>query len=95
MTAPTAAPPTTVTLTIEGRQVTVPAGTSILETVERAGVSVLSSCREGTCGTCETAVVEGSPQHRDCVLTDSERAVGDVMMICVSRALDTRLVLDL
>jgi ferredoxin-NADP reductase len=84
-----------VVLNNSGRTVTVPAGTSILKAVEAAGVTVLSSCQEGTCGTCETGVVEGRPDHRDCVLNAEERAAGDVMMICVSRSLGPRLVLDL
>jgi ferredoxin-NADP reductase len=78
-----------------GRTVTVPAGTSILKAVEATGVTVLSSCQEGTCGTCETGVLDGRPDHRDSVLNADERAAGDVMMICVSRSLDPRLVLDL
>ena len=78
-----------------GLTLTVPAQESILEVVERAGVAVLSSCQEGTCGTCETVVLDGVPDHRDSVLTDAERAVGDAMMICVSRACSQRLVLDL
>ena len=77
------------------KTVVVPAGTSILHAVEAAGVVVLSSCQEGTCGTCETEVVEGVPDHRDCVLTEEERAAGEVMMICVSRSRSPRLVLDL
>ena len=78
-----------------GAVLRVPAGQSVLEVVERAGVAVLSSCQEGTCGTCETTVLAGTPDHRDSVLTDQERAVGDAMMICVSRSLSSRLVLDL
>jgi ferredoxin len=56
---------------------------------------VLSSCAEGTCGTCETAVLSGLPDHRDSVLTEEERRAGDCMMICVSRSCTARLVLDL
>ncbi|WP_245656191.1 PDR/VanB family oxidoreductase [Microtetraspora fusca] len=78
-----------------GLTVAVPADTSILDAVERAGVDVLSSCTEGICGTCETAVLEGEPDHRDSLLTDEEKAVGDTMMICVSRCRGARLVLDL
>ncbi len=78
-----------------GRTVRVPAGISILKAVEQDGVAVLSSCGEGTCGTCETGVLEGEPEHRDSVLTEAERAAGDVMMICVSRCRGRRLVLDL
>ena len=78
-----------------GAVLRVPADRSILEIVERSGVSVLSSCREGTCGTCETTVLSGAPDHRDSVLTDEERAANDTMMICVSRSRSPRLVLDL
>jgi ferredoxin len=73
----------------------VPADRSILDVVEESGVPVLSSCQEGTCGTCETAVLSGKPDHRDSVLTDDEREAGDTMMICVSRSCSPRLVLDL
>jgi ferredoxin-NADP reductase len=73
----------------------VPPERSILDVVEEAGVGVLSSCAEGTCGTCETAVLEGLPDHRDSVLSDEERTANDCMMICVSRSCTARLVLDL
>jgi ferredoxin-NADP reductase len=78
-----------------GRTLTVPAGVSVLDTVRAAGVEVLYSCTEGTCGTCETDVLEGTPDHRDSVLTDEEREAGETMLICVSRCLGKRLVLDL
>ncbi len=78
-----------------GLTLTVPPGQSILEVVEAAGVTVLSSCTEGTCGTCETAVLEGLPEHRDSVLSPAEQAAADTMMICVSRSLTPRLVLDI
>jgi ferredoxin-NADP reductase len=74
---------------------TVPPQRSILSVVEEAGVGVLSSCAEGTCGTCETQVLDGEPDHLDSVLSDSERRTGDCMMICVSRSCGPRLVLDL
>ncbi|WP_182903465.1 PDR/VanB family oxidoreductase [Microbispora sp. H10830] len=84
-----------VELALTGTTLTVPEGRSILEVVEEAGVAVLSSCREGTCGTCETAVLGGVPDHRDDLLTEEEREAGDVMFICVSRARSDRLVLEL
>ncbi|MCI2418377.1 PDR/VanB family oxidoreductase [Saccharopolyspora sp. K220] len=68
---------------------------TILEALENAGLDVLSSCTEGICGTCETAVLAGEPDHRDSLLTDEEQAAGDTMMICVSRCRGARLVLDL
>ncbi|MCX4098482.1 PDR/VanB family oxidoreductase [Nocardia sp. alder85J] len=78
-----------------GTVVTVPASASILDALEAAGVRTEYSCREGTCGTCEVAVLAGVPDHRDSVLTEEEQAAGDVMMPCVSRCLGARLVLDL
>ena len=78
-----------------GKEVEVPAGTSILEALERAGMAPLNSCREGICGTCETTVLSGKVDHRDSLLSEDERAAGDTMMICVSRCRGTRLVLDL
>lgn len=84
-----------VELALSGRTLTVPTDKSILQAVEAAGVTVLSSCREGTCGTCETAVLGGVPDHRDSLLTEDERAAGDAIMICVSRSRTPRLVLEL
>jgi ferredoxin-NADP reductase len=84
-----------VELAQSGLTLTVPPERSILEVVEDAGVGVLSSCQEGTCGTCETAVLEGTVDHRDSLLTPDEQAADDTMFICVSRAACPRLVLDL
>ncbi|MBA2949380.1 PDR/VanB family oxidoreductase [Streptomyces himalayensis] len=84
-----------VELSRSGKTVTVPEGVSVLDAVRSAGVEVLYSCAEGTCGTCETDVLEGTPDHRDSVLSDEEREAGETMMICVSRCRGPRLVLDL
>ncbi|MEU9170305.1 PDR/VanB family oxidoreductase [Streptomyces sp. NPDC048420] len=84
-----------VELARSGLTLTVPPDRSVLETVEEAGVEVDFSCREGTCGTCETDVLDGTPDHRDSLLTEDERAAGDTMFICVSRSRGPRLVLDL
>jgi ferredoxin-NADP reductase len=84
-----------VELAASNMTVTVPPDRSILEVVEEAGVSVLSSCQEGTCGTCETRLISGEVEHRDSVLTEDERATNETMLICVSRAAGPRLVLDL
>jgi ferredoxin-NADP reductase len=78
-----------------GSTVLVPPGTSLLRAVRDAGVEVESSCEEGTCGTCEAVVLEGVPDHRDVVLSETERAANDVMMLCVSRSCSRLLVLDL
>ncbi|MFE1295894.1 PDR/VanB family oxidoreductase [Streptomyces sp. NPDC058731] len=78
-----------------GLTVTVDADTSVLDAVEAAGVSVPSSCRDGICGTCETRVLAGTPEHRDFLLSETEHAANATMMICVSRCASDRLVLDL
>jgi ferredoxin-NADP reductase len=78
-----------------GVTVTVEPDKSIFDAVEEAGVDVLASCMEGVCGTCECRIIEGSPDHRDSLLTEAEREAGEVMMICVSRSRSERLVLDI
>ena len=78
-----------------GVTLTVPADRSIYEVVEEAGVDVLGSCMEGVCGTCECDLIEGEADHRDSVLSDAEKARGDVIMVCVSRSRSERLVLDI
>jgi len=84
-----------VELATSGLSLTVPPEKSVLQVVEEAGVSVLSSCTEGTCGTCETTVLAGEVDHRDSLLTPAEQAANDTMFICVSRAACPKLVLEL
>jgi len=78
-----------------GLDLVVPPGASILDVVHDAGLPVAGPCRDGSCGACETRVLEGEPAHRDAVLSAEERAAGETMMICVSGARGDRLVLDL
>lgn len=78
-----------------GEVFVVPPGKSIIDVLEEGGVDVVYDCQRGDCGICQTDVIEGVPDHRDVVLTDSEKASGKVMQICVSRAKSARLVLDL
>jgi ferredoxin-NADP reductase len=78
-----------------GMVLTVPADRSILQVVREHGIEVPSACEEGVCGTCETCVLGGEPDHRDMLLSPAERAANRTMMICISRAKSNRLVLDL
>ena len=78
-----------------GRSFEITSDQQILEVLEEEGIPILGSCYEGVCGTCEARVLEGTPDHRDSVLTDAEKAAGEVMLICVSRSRTERLVLDL
>ncbi|MFN3737553.1 PDR/VanB family oxidoreductase [Hydrogenophaga sp.] len=78
-----------------GGELTVPQGKSILEVLTAHNVSVNSSCLQGVCGYCEVAVLQGEVDHRDAILTPSERASNSTMMVCCSGAKSARLVLDL
>ena len=84
--------PFTVALARSGASVDVPVGTTILEAMRAKGHDVPSSCESGTCGTCRTRLIEGEADHRDLVLAEHERA-GSIML-CVSRARSSRLVID-
>ncbi len=78
-----------------GQSFFVPEAQSILEVLEQNGHEVPFSCREGVCGTCETAVCGGEPDHRDYIYPESQRAALRSMLVCVSRARSERLALDL
>jgi ferredoxin-NADP reductase len=94
---PEAAPVSSFELVLQrsGLVMTVPADRTILSTVLDAGVEALYSCSEGTCGTCETGIVEGEADHRDYVLNSEEQSANEILMICVSRCRGERLVLDM
>jgi ferredoxin-NADP reductase len=77
-----------------GKTLSVGADQTVLEVMRGAGIHVLSSCQEGTCGTCEQIVLEGEVDHRDSVLDEEEKASNECMMVCVSRCKGSRLVLD-
>jgi ferredoxin-NADP reductase len=84
-----------VVLARSGRELAIPAGATILDAVRAAGIEAPSSCEQGVCGSCETRVLEGLPEHRDHILSPAERAANKTMMICCSGSLGSRLVLDL
>ena len=85
----------TLKLAKRGLELQVPAQSSILDVLEAHDVIIPSVCKEGVCGTCECRILAGEADHRDVVLTDSERAANEVLMVCVSRAKGDCLVLDL
>ncbi len=84
-----------VELARSGRSIAVTPDQTILDAVLAAGIHVPASCRNGVCGTCETVVLAGEPDHRDLILSDAEKAAGRTMLICCSRAKGQRLTLDL
>lgn len=78
-----------------GEKIFIASGKSILDTLKEKGFKVTSSCKNGICGSCETVVISGIPDHRDSVLSAEEREENETMMICVSRACSEELVLDI
>ncbi|MGH3951469.1 MAG: PDR/VanB family oxidoreductase [Pseudonocardiaceae bacterium] len=98
--AATAAPSTTdsgfdVVCAGSGARIHVEPDASIIDALAEAGVDVPFSCREGVCGSCETKVLGGEPDHRDFLLSDTEKASNSTMLVCVSRCRSAELVLDL
>jgi len=85
----------TLELARDGRKLAVPAGKTVLDVLLDAGVDVPYSCGQGVCGSCETRVLAGEPDHRDCFLSDGERAANTSMLVCCSGSRSARLVLDL
>jgi ferredoxin-NADP reductase len=85
----------TVVLARSGRELIIKPGETILEALRTLGMMVPASCEQGVCGTCETKVLEGRPDHRDILLTPQEKTSNKTMMICCSGSLDARLVLDI
>ena len=84
-----------VVLARSGLTLEVSAAESIADVLDARGVFIPTSCRQGVCGSCETRVCAGRIDHRDFILSDAEKERGDTMMVCVSRARDDRLTLDL
>lgn len=85
----------TVVLQDSGQTFEIGPDQSILDVLLDAGIAAPFSCGAGECGSCVVEVLEGEPEHRDCVLSDNERAGNKLMMICVSRAKTGKLVINL
>ncbi|MBD1552273.1 PDR/VanB family oxidoreductase [Pseudomonas typographi] len=95
-TAPPAEPGSfEVQLNSTGTVYPVPAGETIAQVLQAAGVAVSLSCEQGICGACLTGVVAGEPLHCDAVLSEAEQALNNQMALCCSRSRSPRLVLDL
>jgi vanillate O-demethylase ferredoxin subunit len=78
-----------------GQVFTVPPDKTILAVLLDAGLDPLHDCLKGECGVCQVGVIAGTPDHRDSILSESERAAGKLIQICVSRSKSPRLTLDL
>jgi vanillate monooxygenase ferredoxin subunit len=78
-----------------GRVIPVSPNQTVTEALAAHGVSVLTSCEQGVCGTCIVRVLCGEPDHRDMYLSEEERLGRDLFLPCCSRSRTARLVLDL
>lgn len=78
-----------------GQTLWVPPGRTMLSVLLEAGVDAPHVCMEGTCGSCEVAVLAGRPLHRDHVLSAQEREANEIVMVCCSGCQSERLTLDL
>jgi len=87
--------PFTVVAARSGQTVDVAPGQTIAEALATVGIVFDTSCRSGVCGTCLTRVIEGTPDHRDLVLTEVEKASNEKITICCSRSRSRQLVLDI
>ena len=84
-----------VKLARSNRTIKVQPGKTILDALLDAGTAVNYACAEGVCGTCETRVIDGIPDHRDLFLSKEEHATNKTMMICCSGSKSPMLVLDI
>ena len=91
------APTKPFTVELAQRDVTLEVGAdeTILDVLEANEIDAAFSCEQGVCGTCVTDVLSGTPEHRDSFLSPKQRSSGKMMCLCVSRAADGKLVLDL
>lgn len=78
-----------------GLVIPVRADQTLLSALRAANIDVQSDCEEGLCGSCEVPVLAGEIDHRDLVLTRTERETNQKMMSCCSRARGRRIVLAL
>ncbi len=87
--------PFEIVLKSSGKRYQVPADKTILDVLVAADEDPIYDCQRGDCGICQVGVIEGVPDHRDFILSDSEKAAGRLIQICISRAHSSELVLDI
>jgi len=76
-------PPSRLTLSRSRRSVDVPAGATLLEAAESAGVSIPTICRSGVCGTCRTRLISGDVR---CTSDTLDAGDAGVVLPCVTWA---------
>ncbi len=87
--------PFTVIARASGKTFDVAPGETIADKLTEHGIDIAVSCQSGVCGTCLTHVLDGTPDHRDLVQTDAEKATNARMTPCCSRSKTRKLVLNI
>jgi len=79
-----------------GQDIFVPAGKSMLEALEDAGIAMIFDCRKGECGLCALPIlaVDGVVDHRDVFFSEEEKAANDRICTCVSRVYGASVTVD-
>lgn len=85
--------PFTLVLARSRREIPLSLGESILAALRSIGIDIPASCCGGICGACKVGWLEGTPVHRDRVLSPAEREHS--LMVCVAGSAADRLVLDI
>jgi ferredoxin-NADP reductase len=85
--------PYTLSLSRSEMETRVEPGQTMLDALSSLGIDIAASCCGGICGSCKVDWLEGSPVHRDRVLSPAERQRS--LMVCVAGSAEERLVLDL
>lgn len=84
-----------VELAKSGTRFTVAAEDTLAEALAKNHVPVVTKCSDGICGVCSTRYLQGDVEHRDFVLTNSQRQENIIVCCSRARADGQRLVLDL
>ncbi len=78
-----------------GKIIRVASDATVVAALAEHGIEIPTSCGQGLCGTCVTAIVDGEPDHRDRVLGVDQKKSNACFTPCCSRARSPMLTLDL
>ena len=76
--------PFTLKLEQSNREIPVKANQSAAQALIAAGYSIDMKCSDGICGVCQCGLIDGDVEHRDYVLSNSQRE--NKIILCQSRA---------
>ena len=67
-----------------GRELNIPADKSATDVLVENGIPVDVKCSDGLCGVCKCGLISGDVEHRDFVLSKTQRK--SEVILCQSRA---------